>query len=111
MQRDTTSLIPVRTQRAASSASFTHKQRDRAYRAAVERYVAWARELLDDTPSVIDGPEIRERKVDAARAVLDVLWAVMAEYNAMEGEPHPVPGLIAHRYPPEMRRLGRGSPS
>jgi hypothetical protein len=45
----------------------------------VERYVAWARELLDDTPSVIDSLVIRERQVEAARAVLDTLWAVIAE--------------------------------
>ena len=91
--------------------SFTKRQRDAAYHCEVERYVAWARALLDSTPDVIDSPMIRERRVEAAAAVLNVLWATMAEYNAMEGEPHPVPGLIAHLYPPEVRRLARSSAS
>ena len=54
---------------------------------------------------------IRERQVEAARAVLDVLWAVIAERNAQEGELQPMPGLIAHRYTPELRRLARSSAS
>jgi hypothetical protein len=92
-------LVPVRAKTsrgAASSAPFSKRQRDRAYCAAVERYVAWARALLDDTPSVIDNPVIRERQVEAARAVLDVLWSVMVERNLAEGLPHPVPGLSWH---------------
>jgi hypothetical protein len=109
VQRDTTSVIPARTRRAVSSAAstntFTRHQRDTAYHAQVERYVAWARTLLDDTPSTIDSPMIRERRVEAARAVLDVLWAVLCEHNAQEGELHPVPGLTAHRFQPELRRL------
>jgi hypothetical protein len=42
-----------------------------------------------------------------AGAVLDVLWAVIAERNAIEGETHPVPGLIWHHLDPEAlsRRL------
>jgi hypothetical protein len=88
-----------------SSAVFTKRQRDRAYCAEVERYVSWARELLDDTPAVIDNEVIRERSVEAARAVLDVLWAVIAEYNAMEGEPHPLPGLIWHHFVEERLAL------
>ena len=43
---------------AASSATFTKGQRDAAYHAQVERYVAWARELLDATAAVIDTPMI-----------------------------------------------------
>jgi hypothetical protein len=53
--------------------------------------MAWARELPDAAPNVIDGPMIRERRVEAAVAVLDVLSAEVAEHNAAEGEPHPVP--------------------
>jgi hypothetical protein len=81
------------------------RQRDRAYHSAVERYVAWARQLLDDTPSVLDSPMIRDRRVEAAAAVLDVLWAVLAEHNAIEGEPHPVPGLSWHHFHEDERRL------
>jgi hypothetical protein len=95
-----------------SSVTFTRHQRDVAYHAQVERYVAWARELLNDTPRIIDSPMIQERQVDAARAVLDVLWAVIAERNLTEGEPHLLPGLIAHhRHTPELRRLARSSAS
>lgn len=107
-------LVPVRpktSRGAARCATFTKRQRDVAYHAATERYVAWARELLDDTPRVIDNSVIRERRIEAAAAVLDVFWDVMAEKNAMNGEPHPVPGLIADHFPPEVRRLGRGSAS
>ena len=108
-----TDVMPARrlARVGAATSAFSKHERDRAYQAAVERYVAWARELLDDTPSVIDNDVIRERKVDAARAVLDTLWAVLCEYNDIEGEPHPVPGLIAHLHTPEVRRLGRGSAS
>jgi hypothetical protein len=93
----------------ATRTSFTSKQRDAAFHSEVERLVAWARELLDPTPGIIDSVSIRERKAEASLAVLDVLWAVLAEYNAMEGEPRPLPGLIAHL--PEMRRLRRSSAS
>ncbi len=87
----------------ASSVTFTHKQRDRAYKTTVERYVAWARELLNETPCVLDNDVIRERRVEAAAAVLDVLWSVMAEKAAMDGDPHPVPGLIWHHFAEEER--------
>jgi hypothetical protein len=102
-------VIPtkVRMKRSAeTSASFSKRQRDRAYTATVERYVSWARALLDDTPRVIDNPVIRERQMEAARAVLDVLWSVMVERNALEGEPHPVPGLSWH-HSAEKRSLGQ----
>jgi hypothetical protein len=96
-------LVPVRPKTgrgAASSATSTKRQRDAAFHAELERLAAWARTLLDATPDIIDSPMIRERRAEAARAVLDVVWAVIAERNAMEGEPHPVPGLIAHLAPP-----------
>jgi hypothetical protein len=96
VQHDAIATRKLVRRQPATSASFTREQRDRAYRAAVERYVAWARELLDDTPSVLDNDVIRERRVEAARAVLDVLWAVMVERNLTEGLPHPVPGLSWH---------------
>jgi hypothetical protein len=98
-------LVPARrlVRVGAESAAFTKCQRDRAYNAAVERYVAWARELLDDTPRVIDNEVIRERRTEAARAVLDLLWTVMVERNALEGLPHPVPGLSWH-----LEELSRG---
>ena len=76
---------------AASSATFTKRQRDAAFQCELERLVAWARELLDATPRIIDSEAIRDRRTEAARAVLDVACAGMAEYNAMEGEPHPIP--------------------
>jgi hypothetical protein len=100
--------LPARSDPETSGA-FGKRQRDAAYHGSVERYVAWAIELLDATPDVIDSPMIRERRAEAAAAVLDVLWAVIAERNAMEGEPHPVPGLIWHRFAEE--RLGRRSAS
>ena len=112
MRRD---VIPAKvvTKPVATSSdnTFSKRQRDAAYHCELERLVAWSRELLDATPGIIDSEAIRERKVEAAAAVLDVLWAVLCEYNAMEGEPHPVPGLIAHLHPPEVRRLGSGSAS
>lgn len=90
--------LPARSDPETSGA-FGKRQRDAAYHASVERYVAWAVELLDATPNVIDSPMIRERRAEAAAAVLDVLWAVIAEHNAMEGDPQPVPGLIWHHFP------------
>jgi hypothetical protein len=56
----TTDLIPAKTlirRDPESSVTFTKRQRDAAYHSAVERYVAWARELLDATPSVLDSLE------------------------------------------------------
>jgi hypothetical protein len=101
------SIVPVEN-RCAASSGFTKRQRDAAFHQEVERYVAWARTLLDPTPDVIDSPTIRERRSEASLALLDVLWAVIAEYNALEGLPHPLPGLIAHLEP---KRLGRASAS
>jgi hypothetical protein len=100
-------LVPVRAKTSrgtATSASFTKRQRDWAYTATVERYVAWAKELLDDTPRVIDNVVIRERRTEAARAVLDLLWTVMVERNSLEGEPHPVPGLSWHHSAEQLSR-------
>jgi hypothetical protein len=106
MKTTSKDLVPVGELEPATR--FTKRQRDDAYHSTVERYVAWARTLLDPTPDIIDSPMIRERRTEAARAVLDVLWAVMAERDAQEGEPHPAPGLIEHKYP-EVRRLRRSA--
>jgi hypothetical protein len=38
-----------------------------------------------------------------------VLWAVIAKRNDIEGDPMPLPGLIVHEFPPELRRLIRGA--
>jgi hypothetical protein len=56
--------------------------------------VGFSRQLLDPTPCVIDSPVIPERKVEAASAVLDVLWTILAEKNAADGESTPLPALI-----------------
>ena len=106
---DTIAVRSDTPEKASSSWAFTRRQRDAAFHSEVERLVAWTRTLLDPTPSIIDSVSIRDRRGEAARAVLDTLWAVIAEYDAMEGEPHPLPGLIAHL--PEMRRLRRSSAS
>ncbi len=101
--------LPARAD-AESSGGFTDRQREAAFHTQVERYTAWAVELLNDTPRVIDSPAIRDRRAEAARAVLDLLWAVIAESNAMEGERHPMPGLIWHKFP-EQRSLVQRSGS
>ena len=53
-----TDVIPARkptkavaASSAASTNTFSRHQTDAAYHAQVERYVAWARELLNDTPA------------------------------------------------------------
>ncbi len=60
---------------------------------------------------VIDGPEIRERRLEAARSVVDLLWALVCRAAIEDGEPHLAPGLIAHQFPPELRRPARASAS
>jgi hypothetical protein len=95
--------LPARLAPYKETSTFSKEQREEALRLQVEMLVAWARELLDPTPDVIDGPMIRQRRVEAARAILDVLWATMARYDTLEGELHPVPGLIAHKFPSELR--------
>jgi hypothetical protein len=104
-----TPAIWARSRESETSARFTQRQRDRAYVGAVERYVAWARELLDDTPRVIDSPAIREARLDAARAVLTVLLGVMVKKALDDGEAHPLPGLIAYTPLLEEHRLAKKS--
>jgi hypothetical protein len=56
-----------------------------------------ARELLNQPDGGADPyatPVIRQRRQGAAKACLDVLWAMMSEYNAQEGKPSLTPGLI-----------------
>ena len=107
MSKDLMPAVPAEVRERATT-GFSRRSRDDAFRAEVERYAAWIQGLLDDTPAIIDSPMIRERRIEAARAVLDLLWAVIARRNLLDDEPQPVPGLIAHKFPPELRRLGRG---
>jgi hypothetical protein len=86
---------------------FSRQHYENALRIEMEMLVGVARELLyrsDGGADPYDTPVIRQRRQEAARAALNVLWAMMSEYNAQEGEPSLTPGLIQFS-PPEQRRL------
>jgi hypothetical protein len=87
---------------------------DNALRVDTEMLVGVARELLyrpDEGADPYDTPVIRQRRQEAAKAALDVLWAELAQRNAVMGEPHPRPGLIAFREELRPRRLRRIDPA
>jgi hypothetical protein len=83
---------------------FSARHYDNALRIEAEMLVGVARELLyqpDRGADPFDTPTIRQRRSEAARACLDVLWAMMSERNTVEGEPTLVPALV--RYTEELR--------
>jgi hypothetical protein len=66
--------------------------------------VAFARQMLYKHPGdPFDTPVIQERKQEAAKAALDVLWALMAHHNVTNGDAPPTPALIALRLQPKRR--------
>jgi hypothetical protein len=89
---------------------FSPEHLDNAFHIESEMLVAFARQMLyypDEGADPYDTPIIRQRRQEAARAALDVLWALMAEKNAWEGSPTPQPALVALRPQRKNRRLPR----
>jgi hypothetical protein len=90
---------------------YSRQHYENALRIDAEMLVGVARELLhqpDGGADPYDTPVIRQRRQEAARACLDVLWAEMSEYNAQMGAPSLTPGLIA--FQPDRPRLRRPAP-
>jgi hypothetical protein len=83
---------------------------DNAYRIEAEMLVAFARQMLyqpDQGADPFNSPIIRQRRQEAAKAALDVLWALMAEKNVANGERTPQPALVALRPQRRLYRLPR----
>jgi hypothetical protein len=92
---------------------FSRQHYENAFHIQAEMLVGVARELLyqpDGGADPYDTPVIRQRRQEAAKAVLDVLWAEMSERNAVEGKPSLTPALIAFQpdRPRRLRRVGSG---
>jgi hypothetical protein len=88
---------------------FSPEHLDNAFHIEAEMLVSFARQMLyrpDQGVDVYDTPVIRQRRQEAAKAALDVLWAMMAEHNVAHDEPPPTPALLALRLQPR-RRLRR----
>lgn len=74
----------------------SRRHRGNVFNKQLEMAIGYVRELLDsDRNDPLDAPVIQERKQEAARAILDYVWALMAIKNLQDGEQHPLPGLIA----------------
>jgi hypothetical protein len=98
------------TRRSSPDYLFSLAHLDNAYRIEAEMLVAFARQMLCRHPGdPLDTPIVHERRQEAARAALDVLWAVMAEHSAAHDLPPPTPALLALRLQPQrrLRRLPR----
>jgi hypothetical protein len=79
-----------------ASRPFSPAHREKAFRKELEMCVGMARQLLYRHPNdCFATPVILERRQEAAAAILDLVWALMAEQNALDGEPTPLPALIA----------------
>jgi hypothetical protein len=72
--------------------------------------ISFARQMLYQHPGdPYDTPIIRQRRQEAARAALDVLWAIQAEYNVANDQPPPTPALLSLRLAPQRRNRRLGS--
>jgi hypothetical protein len=85
---------------------------DNAFGIEAEMLVAFARQMLyrpDQGVDPFDTPVIRQRRSEAAKAALDLLWAMLGERNAEQDDPPPTPAILALRLTPQrrIRRLGR----
>jgi hypothetical protein len=87
---------------------FSRQHYENAFRIELEMAVGYSRHLLDRYPTdVFDAPVILERRREAAKAILDYVWALMAHKNVQEGDPDPLPALIAFNDEIRPRRLVR----
>ena len=80
---------------------FSPEHLDNALRLDMEMLVAFARQMLYHHPGDhYDTPIIRERRQEAAKAALNLLWALMAEHNVANDQPPPAPAMLALRLRP-----------
>jgi hypothetical protein len=90
---------------------FSPEHFDNAFDIELEMLVAFARQMLyrpQTGADPYDTPIIAQRRQEAAKAALDVLWAIMAERNIANGEPPPTPASLTLRTRPlrRTRQLG-----
>ncbi len=79
--------MPVRVGQEAVGRSSMEDRRDAAFKIELEMAIAYSRQLLYRHPNdPFFSPVIEERRADAAKAILDYVWALMAERAVAQEE-------------------------